>query len=147
MTKSKGGVEDTWLEAKAKDTQKNPRPRTAFPRTDPLEAKDRNARGQGQRPRAQAQVFFKKKKVFKNFFQAISKIKGLLKFFQAFSSKKRRLKFFFQASSSFFIARFSVRVAGAVAQDLAATPHGLPSFHLGEVPSDSILDPQRNWSI
>ena len=31
------------------------------------------------------------------------------------------------SSSSFFIARFSVRVAGAVAQDSAATPHGLPS--------------------
>ena len=30
------------------------------------------------------------------------------------------------SSSSFFIARFSVRVAGAVAQDEAATPHGLP---------------------
>ena len=37
-----------------------PRPRTAFPRTDPLEAKDRNARGQG--PRTQPQVFSKKKK-------------------------------------------------------------------------------------
>ena len=47
-----------------------PRPRTAFPRTEPLEAKDRNARGQG--PRTQAQVLSKKKKVFKNFFQAIS---------------------------------------------------------------------------
>ena len=34
----RGGVEDTRLEAK--DTKKNPRPRTAFPRTDPLEAKD-----------------------------------------------------------------------------------------------------------
>ena len=47
---SRGGVEDTRLEAKAKDTKKNsrPRPRTAVPRTDPLEAKDRNARGQGQ---------------------------------------------------------------------------------------------------
>ena len=33
-----------------------PRPRTAFPRTDPLEAKDRNARGQGQGPRTQPQV-------------------------------------------------------------------------------------------
>ena len=43
-------------------TQKNPRPRprTAFPRTDPLEAKDRNARG--QEPRTQPQVFSKKKK-------------------------------------------------------------------------------------
>ena len=32
---------------KAKNTKK-PRPRTALPRTDPREAKDRNARGQGQ---------------------------------------------------------------------------------------------------
>ena len=38
--------------------------------TEPLEAKDRNARGQG--PRTQAQVLSKKKKVFKIFFQAIS---------------------------------------------------------------------------
>ena len=52
--------------------KKNPRtrPRTAFPRTDPLEAKDRNARGQGQEPRTQPQVF-SKKKVFKKVFQAI----------------------------------------------------------------------------
>ena len=54
-------------------TQKNPRPNTALPRTDPLEAQDRNARGQGQRPRTQAQVFFKKNKFFKNILQAISK--------------------------------------------------------------------------
>ena len=48
---------------------KNPRPRTAFPRTDPLKAKDRNARGQGQGPRTQALVFSKeKKKVFKKLF-------------------------------------------------------------------------------
>ena len=47
-TTIRGGVEDTRLEAKAKDTKKSPRPRTAFPRTDTLEAKDRNARGQGQ---------------------------------------------------------------------------------------------------
>ena len=40
---------------------------TAFPRTDPLEAKDRNARGQGQGPRTQAQVFSKKKDL-KNYF-------------------------------------------------------------------------------
>ena len=38
-----------------------PRPRTALPRTDPLEAKDRNARGQGQGPQTQAQVFSKNK--------------------------------------------------------------------------------------
>ena len=33
------------------------RPRTALPGTDPLEAKDRYARGQGPEPRTQAQVF------------------------------------------------------------------------------------------
>ena len=37
-----------------------PRPRTAFPRTKPLEAKDRNARGQG--PRTEAQAFSPPKK-------------------------------------------------------------------------------------
>ena len=49
--------------------KKNPRlrPRTAFPRTDPLEAKDRNDRGHGLGPRTQAHVS-SKKKVFKNFF-------------------------------------------------------------------------------
>ena len=46
---------------------------TAFPRTEPLEAKDRNARGQGQGPRTQPQVF-SKKKVFKKVFQAISNL-------------------------------------------------------------------------
>ena len=46
-------------------TQKNLRPRTAFPRTEPLEAKYRNARGQGQGLRTQAQAFSEKKKVFK----------------------------------------------------------------------------------
>ena len=39
----RGGVENTRLEDK-----KNPRPRTAFPRTDPLEAKDRNAEAKDQ---------------------------------------------------------------------------------------------------
>ena len=41
--------------------KKNPRPRTAFSRTDTLEAKDRNARGQG--PRTQPQVFSEKKRL------------------------------------------------------------------------------------
>ena len=41
-TNSRGGVEDTRLEAKAKDKENpslRPRPRKAFSRTDPLEAK------------------------------------------------------------------------------------------------------------
>ena len=62
-------------------TQKNPRPRprTALPRTDPLEVKGRNARGHGQGPRIQghkdtsASVLQTKKKVFSKIFQAISK--------------------------------------------------------------------------
>ena len=46
--------------------------RTALPRTDPLEAKDRNVRGQG--PRTQSQVFSKKtEKVFKIFFRRSEK--------------------------------------------------------------------------
>ena len=41
-------------------TQKNLRPKTDFPRTDSLEAKDRNARGQGQGPRTQRTCVFQK---------------------------------------------------------------------------------------
>ena len=69
---TRGGIEDIRLEAKAKDTKKNPMPRpwTAFPRTDTLEAKDRNARGQG--PRKQAQVL-SKKKFSKKFFKHSTK--------------------------------------------------------------------------
>ena len=50
-------------------TQKNPRPRprTALRLTDPLEAKNRNAPGQGQGPRTQAHVFSKKKGLQKKF--------------------------------------------------------------------------------
>ena len=69
-------------------TQKNPRPRprTAFPRADTLEAKDRNARGQGPRTQVlskkkkkkrSSQKFFKRsprKNVFQKIFQALHKI-------------------------------------------------------------------------
>ena len=83
-------------EARSQDQghKKKTRPRTALPRTDPLEAKDRNARGQG--PRTQGQVFSEKKRSSKIFFGRSQK-KSLQKFFQAFSNKKRLLKFFFQA--------------------------------------------------
>ena len=58
------------------------RPRTAFPRTDTLEAKDRNARGQG--PRTQAQVLSKKKKkgLYKNFLSDLQKRRSSQKFFK-----------------------------------------------------------------
>ena len=42
----RGGIENARLEVK--DTKKT-RPRTAFLRTEPLEPKNRNARGQGHR--------------------------------------------------------------------------------------------------
>jgi len=41
--KTRGGSEDTNFEAKAKDSEKNPRLRTELPRTGYLEAKDRKA--------------------------------------------------------------------------------------------------------
>ena len=94
---SRGGVEDTRLEAK--DTKKNPRPRpgTAFPRTDTLEAKDRNARGQG--PRTQAQVLSKnkkKKRLHKNFLSDLKKKKkrSSQKFFKRSPQKNVFLKNF-----------------------------------------------------
>ena len=45
---TRGGVEDTRTNGSRPRPrkQKNPRPRTAVPRTDTLEAKDRNAQGQ-----------------------------------------------------------------------------------------------------
>ena len=68
-----------------KDTKKQPRPRprNVLPRTDPLEAKDRNAQGQG--PRTQAQVLSKKK----FFFQAISKKKPFKKFLLVLELRSR----------------------------------------------------------
>ena len=72
--KIRGGVENTRLEAEAKDTKKNPRPRAK----DSL-SEDRPSRGQGQecsRPRPRTKdtgaSVLQKKKMFKNFFQAIS---------------------------------------------------------------------------
>ena len=65
-----------------------PRPRTAFPRTDTLEAKDRNARGRGAR--TQAQVLSKKKGLHKSFSGDLKRKKKVFtKIFQAISTKKR----------------------------------------------------------
>ena len=75
---SRGGVEDTRLEAKAIDSP----------------SEDRPSRGQGHEPRTQAQ-----KKVFKKFFLGDLQKKVFKNFFRAFSSKKRLLKFFFRRST------------------------------------------------
>ena len=100
---NRGGVEDTRLEAKAKakNTKKNPRPRTAFPRTDTLDAKNRNARGQGQGPRTQAQMLSKKKGLHKNFSSDLQKKKGLHKNFSSDLHKKTFPKNFLSALQNF----------------------------------------------
>ena len=69
-----------------------PNPRTAFPKTNHLEVKDRNARDQGQGPRTLAQVFSKKRspKFFCRQSPKEENKKGLRKFFArflAFSNK------------------------------------------------------------
>ena len=94
-----GGVEDTRLEAKAKDTKKTEdRPRTAFPRTDTLEAKDRNARGQGQGHKRKCSP--KSQKFFRRY-QKKKKKKVFTKIFLAVSTKKRFPKNFSSASQNF----------------------------------------------
>ena len=81
-----------------KNPRPRPRPKTAFPRTDTLEAKDRNARGQG--PRTQAQVLSKKKKkgLHKNFLGDLQKKKkrSSQKFFKR-SPQKNVIQKIFQA--------------------------------------------------
>ena len=62
-------------------TQKNSRLRTALPKTDPLEAKDRNSQGPGTK-KTGASFLQTQKKVFKIFFRRSPK-KGLQKFIQA----------------------------------------------------------------
>ena len=58
---TRGGVADTRIEIKAKDTKKSEaKAKDSLSEDRPLEAKDRNVRGQGLR--TQAQVLSKKKK-------------------------------------------------------------------------------------
>ena len=63
-----------------KNPRPRPRPRTAFPRTDTLEAKDRNARGHGQGPRTQSASALQKKK----------KKRSSQKFFRRSPKKKKK---------------------------------------------------------
>ena len=61
--------------ARGQGHKKNPRPRTAFPRTDTLEAKDRNARGQGPRTQSASALQKKKKRSSQKFFRRSPKKK------------------------------------------------------------------------
>ena len=103
---TRGGVEDTRLEAKAKDTKKirgqgqgqQFRGQTlSRPRTGMLEAKD-----QGHKRKCSPKKK-KKKKVFTKIFQAISKKKKKVftKIFQAISTKTRFPKNFSSAPQNF----------------------------------------------
>ena len=100
-TTIRGGVEDTRLEAKAKDTKKKPRPRprTAFPRTDTLEAKDRNARGQGQGHKRKCSP--KSQKFFRRSQKKKKKKKGLHKNFSSGLHKKTFSKKSFKRFTKF----------------------------------------------
>ena len=70
-------------EVESRTQGSRPRPRTAFSRTDTLEAKDRNARGQGQGPRTQALVLSKKKRSSQKFFKRSPQKNVFQKIFQA----------------------------------------------------------------
>ena len=71
--------------------KKNPRPkpRTAFPKTDTLEAKNRNARGQGARTQAQVLSKKKKKRSTQKFFRRSQKKKKV--FTKIFSSDLHKI--------------------------------------------------------
>ena len=108
--------------ARGQGQKKNPRPRprTALPRTDPLEAKDRNVRGQG--PRTESQVFSKKtEKVFKIFFQAISK-KG----------KQKRFSKFFREVFGVFLHNFYNKQIPTVVETDANTHRAI--WEIGDPP-------------
>ena len=112
--------------------KKNPRPRTAFPRTDTLEAKDRNARGQGPRTQSasalqkkkkkrSSQKFFKQsplKNVFQKIFQALHKI---LTFQKIVLSSSRG-----QANFRGLEAKDLTFEAKAKAKDFKICPRGRP---------------------
>ena len=74
------------MESRTQDSRPRPRTQKNFE----AKAKDRPSRGQG--PRTQAQVFSKKKKVFKKIFQAISKKSSS----KIFLGEKDLQKFFFR---------------------------------------------------
>ena len=83
------------LEAKEQGHRRKCSPKNKKERTDPLETKNRNARGQG--PRTQVQVFSKKKK----------EKKGLQKFFE-----ERQKKIFEDLFFLFFFWRSSKNFSG-----------------------------------
>ena len=110
--------------------KKNPRPRTAFPRTDTLEAKNRNARGQGHKRKCSPK---KKKRSPQKFFRRSQK-KSLHKNFSSDLHKKTFPKNFSTAPQNFNIqkivlssSRGQANFRGLEAKDFKICPRG---FHL-----------------
>ena len=108
MLINRGRVEDTRLEAKAKDTKKirgQGQGQTAFPRTDTLEAKDRiecsRPRPRTKDTSASALQEKKKKGLHKNFSGDLQKKKSLHKNFSGDLHKKTFSKKFFKRSTKF----------------------------------------------
>ena len=90
-------------EVKSRTQGSMPRPRTAIPRTDPLEAKDRNARGQSQRHRSKCSSSSSKKGL-QNKFSGYLKKEVFKNFFHVFSERgnqKTSLQFFREVSGGF----------------------------------------------
>ena len=125
-----------------KNPRPRPRPRTAFPRTDTLEAKDRNARGQGQecsRPRPRTKDTSgkcspkkkKKKRSSQKFFRRSPKKKKVFtKIFQAISTKKPFLKNFSSAPQNFNNSK-NTAVLEPIFEDLRPRGQGRPrGLHL-----------------
>ena len=59
----------------------NAKAKDSLSRTEPPKAKDRNARGQGQGPRTQAQVFYKEKKGLQKSFSGDLQFIGVSRIF------------------------------------------------------------------
>ena len=99
MTHSQRWSREHKARGQGQGNKKYPRPRTALLRTDTLEAKHRNARGQDQKPRTQKPSVLRKKRSSKKFFRQSPETKKFSKKFFRRSPKKKVFKIFFQAIS------------------------------------------------
>ena len=113
----RGGVEDTRLEAR--DTKKIRGQGQPFRGQTTLEAKDRNAQGQGHKRKCSPKIK-KKKKGLHKIFQAISKKKkkDFTKIFQVIFTKIRFPKYFSSAPQNFNNSKNTAVLELRTGQDL-----------------------------
>ena len=103
------------FEAKTKDSL------SKASRTDPLEAKNRNARAQGQGPRTQAQVFSKNKRSSKKYSRRSQK-KDLQKFFSSDLQLRKTKKCLYKFSARFL----------AFSNEISSVQKIVPSWSRGQ---------------